>query len=120
MEWKEIQSKYPKAFEAFSIWKYVVKNELTPFRYMILTKNIRNLYDFFDENDLFVEPSASAINRWAYDIFKLTENSFICIAHNYSPYLNRVEAETAVFTKAFELLEVNLTKSIADEKIQTK
>jgi hypothetical protein len=109
MDWKLIQDRYPKAWNQYCLqeWNYTPKE----FSEMMLVDHlyVRGLYDFFDQNELWIEISAQTINSWSYDVFKLTEDNFICIfSENNYKLLNRKEAEEAAFTKAFEILESKL------------
>jgi hypothetical protein len=115
INWNEIKDKYPKA------WNLLIQfqtNGLFPF-YDVYDRielqieideeidvNDRSLYDFFDQNELWIEISAQAINDWSFDIFRLTDDNFDCLfsESNYK-LINRSKAEEAAFYKAFELLE---------------
>lgn len=113
MDWKEIKDKYPKSWDKLCDYH---ENEVVGLidhpdvwdQYNLAPScwELRHLYDFFDENELWIETSAQAINSWSFDIFKLTEANFECIySENNYELLNRQEAEAAAFTKAFEVLE---------------
>ena len=126
MNWKEISEKYPKGFcelnrwligcpdfdfdtgddiyEAFKI-QYLTAYEDSPW-------NWRNLYDFFDENEIFIQPMTGITSletferKWMWEIhqknFTSETDMMPCV------YKTRTEAETAAFTKAFEILEIKL------------
>jgi len=96
MNWEQIYKKYPKAIKKYFDFRFKnVKIEIS--------FNIRNLYDFFDEQEI-------TINVWfaSYQfIFEiLTVND---IYNDYEEegngYNSRKEAEQAAFEKAFEILE---------------
>jgi len=99
MDLKKIAENYPKAYGRQITWRALKSN---PFG------GERELFDFFDEYEIWVEVSATSINEWSYDIFKLTENTFTHIASSAYMYLSRTEAEEAAFEKAFEILEGRL------------
>lgn len=110
MDWKKISKKYPKAFEAFSDWKFNGRKDLTPFMYMALIKDVRILYDFFDENEIWITINADNIKDYDYpgSIKKGEIYFWININWIYEDdikYLTRTEAEEAAFNKAFEILE---------------
>jgi hypothetical protein len=103
MNWEKIRQECPKAFREA---QDSVKEIDTPGHQDYgCPEEVRDLYDFFDEHDIFIEISADSINSWNYDLFKLTETSFHPIYSKGYMYLNRKEAEQAAFEKAFELLE---------------
>lgn len=67
--------------------------------------DVRKLYDFFDEHELgcFILPGEIEYEKIPY------------IAHQYrgGSYLNRAEAETDLFSQAFQLLETKLTRPVS-------
>ena len=109
INWNEIKDKYPKAWMLLKKWW---ENELDCTfgdEYADLVMNTREFYDFFDQNELWIEISSQAINNWSFNIFKLTDDNFDCIfSENSYKLSNRIEAEGYAFYKAFELLEKKL------------
>ena len=126
MDWKEISSSYPKA------WNLLIQSEglgniLFRFYELEIIENedqtqwfVRDLYDFFDKNELFIAISPEVqytreideddknpyyvIEEWYYDI----HNNSYEIGGCFNNFPSRREAEEAAFTKAFEILEEKL------------
>ena len=99
MNWEEIRKKNPKAVNKMENWLNETKH------HFVKKGQERLLYDFFDENDIFVEISIDKVDGWFYDIFGCyNDGNTFTIAEN-SKYLTRPKAETAAFEKAFEILE---------------
>ncbi len=99
MNWKKIRNKYPRGQRAFesSIWydEY----------------NIRGLYDFFDEQGVYVDITYTT-NGWKLPPW------FIGCVYNIpvvmtKQYKSRRKAENAVFKEAFRILEERLTSNIS-------
>ena len=107
MNWKEVQIKYPKSWGLLELHKgSSVTTKLTFQNH----KMLRDLYDLFDENDFFISISVYMVNDWFYEIHQPCDDDSISFKAEADKHMNRSEAETAAFTKAFELLEVNLNK----------
>jgi hypothetical protein len=103
MNWKEIENKYPKAFNLLSDKYGKVSAKL------MLNSNERELYDFFDDNGISI-----IIDVDYYDGLMFIPCIFSIKNHQFDPidnYDSRKEAEFAAFTRAFELLE-DKTKQI--------
>ena len=101
MKWKEIKEKYPKSY-----------NKSQP---VSNGRWFRYLYDFFDENEIYVEVGVySEYNNKGEMEFIWAINELIvgCINElaNGDSVIHKIrtEAETAAFTKAFEILEGKL------------
>ena len=112
MNWKEIEEKYPKAWELFGkrygiyldlFWKITDDGKLLDTDYESGGYfELRHLYDFFDEQDIYVSVIHNEVTRkFYYDISTKPMRSDINSLVKYS----RTEAESVAFTKAFELLE---------------
>ena len=116
MNWKEIEKKHSKAWELLDSWKYegldidcmqwVDKHGCSED-----TFNIRDLYDFFDEQGIYVSV-LKIVNKagfW-FTIRQIPESVYdIHSGYDLSLYFNlRKEAEQAAFLKAFEILEEKL------------
>ena len=109
MDWTKIKENFPKAHTEAKKW-WIGEADLSQFEPFELCEgvnvNFRYLYDFFDEQDIYVEvyPVNIDINframDWSYDI----SNESIEV---YG-YKTRTEAETEAFEKAFQILEERL------------
>ena len=118
MNWKEIEKKYPKAFLKLNEWYGIGLlefNKEEPERYghyftdgvhAVLMWNdfeIRDLYDFFDEQGIMC--IVTLLNkRWVYSNIDNLEWEH----SERSIFKTRKEAEKAAFLKAFEILEQKL------------
>ena len=104
MNWKEISEQSPKAFNVLEKW--IADN------FFDLQDTDRNLYDFFDENGIWITITSDYPPAW--DNYKpITGDVFFWININWVweddiHYNTRTEAEIAAFTKAFEILEGKL------------
>lgn len=101
MDWKHIKSKYPEAYYKYGVW---ADNEmiLDYFAPDINKVNLRHLYDFFDENEIYI----SILHR---DSLKTIPPYQWKIRGDISEgYHSRSLAEEVAFTKAFEILEEKL------------
>lgn len=104
MNWSEIKEKYPRSYEKYDINYNISSNadccgEHHP--------NQRVLFDFFDEQGIFISVSYDLPNP---PFFFLITNEKVEIEDNYwiaddKRYNSRDEAETEAFTTAFEILE---------------
>ena len=124
MNWKEIISKYPEAFFKLTCWLNEIEDPTEDDRDLFLNYewfydnyliayddfpwNLRNLYDFFDENEIYVEISVNDYIRTDGIVFKyepiLYDTDWVFLGE----YLTRTEAEEAAFERAFEILENKL------------
>jgi hypothetical protein len=120
MNWKEIKEKYPKAWKLARGWHFEKENvhihdnpigrEMGMY---ILFRNPRRLYDFFDENEIFIginpvymgadmgNKRSEKPSSWEYMI--TTKDNAVGRKRN-----GRSVVETEAFTKAFEILEQQL------------
>ena len=92
MNWTEIKEKYPKA------WNVLLNSKHYHYG------NSRCLYDFFDEQGIYVGIISSP-NRYACTIFISASGEKMSQSKDIEIGSTRSEAETAAFTKAFEILE---------------
>ena len=119
MNWKEIEKNCPKVAK-------LIYNEGYDFFHQVGYgfeghNSVRNLYDFFDEQDIYISimPSHTS-GDWGYSIWgELIEisdtkySSYARIDLGYGMGVTggqqtRAEIEEAAFTKAFEILEEKL------------
>jgi len=106
MNWTEIKEKYPKASRLL-INYYDIDDSLIGIRYFVEDYLARNLYDFFDEQGLYINilvednEYTNSIN-WLYWIVDSEKR-----IDDYS-FQTRTEAEEKAFEKAFEILENKL------------
>ena len=124
MNWKEINKKYPKAFDLFFEWfkgdpkAGVTKKEFLEVNdIVIMYGNLRELYDFFDEQGMYVNVRADSIfgqgeyvNLWMWEI-TTTKEGYVGILEHGNLHLSdfsRTEIEEIAFEKAFEILEEKL------------
>ena len=121
MNWKEIKDKHPKALQACLNW--FSPSAIKMYDLQITTSHgsivyddggncgligIRDLYDFFDEQDIYIEISYLAI----IDPMPIGSNEGWWYTINHRSYETskdtRPETEEAAFLKAFEILEEKL------------
>lgn len=103
MNWNEIKEKYPKSYRELMLW-----DKKDPCKICSITIRPRDLYDFFDDNEIYIYPRITLyeidnIKQFECDIY----GSGIRTARLIW-YKNRHEAEEAGFIKAFEILEKRL------------
>ncbi|MEA2015455.1 MAG: hypothetical protein U9O59_01850 [Actinomycetota bacterium] len=131
MNWKEINKKCPKAFDLFFEWfkgdpkaGITKKNFLKVNDIIMMGGNIRELYDFFDKQEIFgwVSPEIQytreldedGINphyvpeEWGHEIHDTAYKYELDIDYSFT---TRTEAEDAMFEEEFEILEGKLNKS---------
>lgn len=126
MNWKEIKEKYPK------VWNELIqfKDEFGRvfvylyYRYELCIKedycsndfHLRELYDFFDENEIYITITADYYGINEYHPLEYSgdkEDVYYWINVNWVhednvEYKTRTEAEESAFEKAFEILEQKL------------
>ena len=137
MNWKEISEKYPKAFYELLIWfitsseykrEFAIdllneddkfkKSPYEYFKYNYLTAyedfswDYRNLYDFFDEQEIFIEIEFYPIPEspkkpWTCN-GTIFEGNDLHLKWCSEEYIKRSDEEEATFIKAFEILEEKL------------
>ena len=111
MNWIEIKEKYPRAFNnwfeyEFNKAKGYKQRHFFSDRLRSKYSELRNLYDFFDDNNIMIEVYMTMWSKteWESDIY-FDEHQFPSIVEKH---ISRTECESAAFTKAFELLESKL------------
>jgi len=99
LQWQKIKEKHPKAYD--TLWYWDAK-----FGVQVINRGdyTRFLYDFFDENEIIINICFAISEAWYYNI---DTDVFFCTA-NDDTFKSRTKAETAAFTKAFEILEEKL------------
>jgi len=123
MNWKEIKENYPKAWnkvitdkdEFGLVYTYLHNRfELKMDEYECYDDfNIRELYDFFDKNGIYIEICLDGdwnglkLNGYFLWVIHTKEISYIESSRDKS-FSNRESAEDSAFTKAFEILENKL------------
>lgn len=127
MNWNQIMHNSPKAWQKFlNSFKergliFRVKNGKVQYSYIkglnYQDYNIRDLYDFFDYNGLYITPQTheSKKKMWVQILRDYTEGPEYewCIEfESEKDYRSREEAEVAAFIKAFELLERKMTTKL--------
>lgn len=98
MNWNEIDNKYPKAYKEFGNW--IDKDGYD---------TDRDLYDFFDEQGIYIHIYNTRILAWYWEIEeyrngRLYNEDIECPIS----YKSRKEAEEQAFLKAFFILEEKL------------
>ena len=119
MNWTLIKEKYPKAHKKLGEWldwdKHLEK-------YQHLLHNDRDLYDFFDEQGIYITVMYDGLAPFQAQITQegKSENGSEYIWHlpdfrfsdtwknYYKKYKTRTEAEEQAFLKAFSILEEKL------------
>ena len=135
MNWKEIKETFPKAFKyLLNWWSDAISTDFSKAYssnfnddYIDLFIPTRDLYDFFDDNNLNIrilpEYYYNGINwNWQVLWHKPTkhEHDGIWMAQcdgtalygDNHEYPTRTEAETEAFEKAFEILETKLSAQV--------
>ena len=110
MNWKEIEEKCPNGF-----------GKLDVFSNSTGVNHDRMLYDFFDENEIWVSMELEVQYTREVDTddrnphyvpegfyYSINDNSYLLAGGGV--FKSRTEAETAAFTKAFKILEEKLIK----------
>jgi len=116
MDWNKIKESYPKAFDVFQehldgrfgdVGDFMVRS------FMDMFYNKRDLYDFFDDNGLYVKisplfekPRKQKCIYIAYVNEMIDRTGGIC--HQLEDFDSRTEAEAAAFERAFEILNKKL------------
>ena len=130
MNWKEIKDNCPLAFGSFSCLFDEIIYQASDDLYFFgdygkqsLNFNNRDLYDFFDSKEIHISIEAIAtgkmtarylrVKSFDYDIYFLKDNNLRSVMEDnfntsVDSFNSRTEAETEVFTKAFEILENQL------------
>ena len=99
MHYKQIKKDTPEAFKKLKKWINAETKGILQFELMMILKNERELFDFFDEMGIFI----TIIHR---DTIALILPFHWKIRGEISEgYANRKEAEKVAYKKAFNLLE---------------
>jgi hypothetical protein len=102
MNWKKIEKNHPKSWAAMCKCGVLDDEEYLGDGAYTFIYNIRNLYDFFDDNIMFINVGFDSA-CWYYEIYNPDG------ADTHRTWFNdRAEAEDAAFTMAFKLLEEKL------------
>ncbi len=113
MKWSKIEKEYPRAFESYKEWLedpveivsdvwLLYKNEENTLRIV----NTRYLFDFFDDSEIYV----CVWRAYAPDDTGWYSNMFEHWTGLHKKFDSRIKAETEAFTKAFAILEKQLSK----------
>ena len=111
MNWKEIKEGFPKAFSLLNDSKLENRHLLFYGKY-----NYRDLYDLFDDNNIIIGVYGGSVFDKDRSIKDLKTFDWELLANGIFEESEigvntRIEAENAVFTKAFEILENQLTNT---------
>ena len=101
MNWKQINKDYPKAFKKFVKWLDCDSSDMLKFEMMMILKNERDLYDFFDEQGILIFIPATMLTWWDWEIYVNDQ----CMDSSEVEEPNRKEAESEAFKRAFKILE---------------
>lgn len=99
MDWKQIKKNNPKAFKKFVKWLDCDSSDMLQFELMMILKNERDLYDFFDEMGIIIGLD-EMWTCWIYNEFKNGEYDECKVKGK-----SRNEVETRAFKKSFNILE---------------
>ena len=99
MNWEEIRKKNPKAIDKMENWLNETKH------HFVKKGQERLLYDFFDENEIYISISVDDSVKQAIWFLGFIGKEIDC---NLEDVKTRSEAEIVIFTKAFEILEQKL------------
>jgi len=119
MNWKEIKKKYTRARKLLDSWKYEgletdCMSWVDKYGCGEDVFNIRDLYDFFDEQGIYIQisPKCTINNSVLYlpYIWGMYKENSIDFDQHLQEGDNRTKAEKTAFLKAFEILEEKLIK----------
>lgn len=110
MNWQEIKYKCPKSFKLWldylpAIEKVKLKNDFESYCDDYFIYFFRDLYDFFDKNNILIEKLEKR-DSWIFCISN--DCAWLYVSLRDDPeikYNLRKEAEIAAFEKSFEVLE---------------
>ena len=108
MNWEEIEKKYPKAFGEFNDWFLV---NLSLISWVTFNTHFpRKLYDFFDEQQLFIETHVynESISGKLHFTAQIWDDAYSSALFETKDHYTRSEAETEAFKMAFSILERKL------------
>lgn len=120
MNGPEIKSNFPKSFQKLIDYSYGVmvangfsnteeSKKAFPFEDMLnilLGTNPRTLFDFFDDNQVFVDVNYNVLN-WSFSIYNKTQQ----VETEDVRLSTRMAMEEHAFLKAFDILEKNLNET---------
>jgi len=121
MNWTQIKENHPKAWDKFiqdqiPLCKaHTLDGELLLGDEPTVEYQVRNLYDFFDEQGIMIDITPYHHNHKLYYSHNFPTNEYYseCVGavREYNSRLKtRKQAETQAFEKAFEILEDKLNK----------
>lgn len=116
MNWQEIYEKYPRSWNKLAL-RFLIRiydGRLVDVGCevdnpkLMCNFNLRNLYDFFDEQEIIIQIGywADDLEYW-FDIYKPLMQSGCCLV-NEDGFTTRTEAEEQAFLQAFKILEERL------------
>ena len=122
MNWPEIRKKYPKPWnllllfnlkpevEGFLLSAHLFGAYELPHTEEETDAHNRDLFDFFDYNDVWIEIEIEKVGRWNYYIYGCHGDDSVDIikSNNDRYYPTRKEAEEEVFIQSFVILEKKL------------
>ena len=102
MDWKEIKEENPNAFNVLEAWGNCPA--------VLSRQKKRLLYDFFDENEIYIGTKISVDGREIkgyVSTIRVMDNKYVDYweSSTLDCDFTRCEAEQKAFTKAFEILE---------------
>ena len=100
MNWNSVKKDTPKAFKKFAKWVDAESKDILQFELMMILKNERDLYDFFDEMGVFI-CILPAFSGWDWEVY--VDDEWIDSSDIKNE--NRKEAEEEAFKRAFFILE---------------
>ena len=118
MNWKEIKEKCPKAFKCLiDWWSDAISTDFSKAYgsnfnddYIDLFMPVRDLYDFFDKNDLYCQCDAKqTLDYSVWFIGYIWSERWNVNEYIEQEYQDRSEMEEYMFEKAFEILETKLS-----------
>lgn len=111
MNWTEIKTKYPKAFRALQLWferTYPGICKKADMEWFLKKPNsLRHLFDFFDASKIIVEISHN-LNMGKFQCSIFTGEHYYP-SQEHLETETRAESEKTAFTKAFEILEIQIS-----------
>ena len=103
-EWETIKKKNPKAFKKFVKWLDCDSSDMLQFELMMILKNERELFDFFDDMDIHIYIHPSLLSKLGRQCtFSILQDDGESMSATKVD--NRKKTETTAFEKAFNLLE---------------
>ena len=106
MKAEQIKNDTPKAFKKLKKWLDAESKDILQFEMMMILKNDRDLYDFFDEMGIYMnafmdENPETGSKYWDWQVYVDGE----CFGSSEVEEPTRKEAETEAFKRAFFILE---------------